>query len=73
MADPDDGALREQLARDEARLAAIEIERARIARRIVELKARLSAGTPPAGGTRHQEGNERLLSGMQQRVGARRM
>jgi hypothetical protein len=48
MADRNERAMRETLARDEARLAEIEIERARIARRIVELKARLSAGTPQA-------------------------
>lgn len=49
MADPDDGALRKELTREEARLADREIERARIARRIVELIARLSAGIPQSG------------------------
>jgi superfamily II DNA or RNA helicase len=62
MADPDDGVLREQLARDEARLADIELERARVARRIVELKARLSAGIPPAGGPREPTRQSALSS-----------
>ncbi len=47
MADREHKALRETLAREEARLAEISIERSRIERRIVDLKARLSSGSVP--------------------------
>jgi superfamily II DNA or RNA helicase len=49
MADPNDEALRTELKRAEARLADLETVRARIARRIVELRARLSAGIQQSG------------------------
>ena len=45
MADRNANALRETLAREEARLAEMEIERARIVGRIVDLKARLSSSS----------------------------
>ena len=44
--------MRETLAREEARLAEMEIERARIARRIVQLKAWLSTAVPHTGSPR---------------------
>ena len=44
--------MRETLAREEARLAEIEIERTRAERRIAELKARLSSALHQAGSAR---------------------
>ena len=52
MANQNEKALRETLAREEARLAGMEIERARLARRIAQLKARLSTAIPQAGSPR---------------------
>lgn len=52
MADRNEEAMRETLAREEARLAEIEIERNRVERRIAELKAPLSSALHWAGGAR---------------------
>ena len=52
MADRNERAMRETLAREEARLAEIEIERTRVERRIAELKARLSSALHEAGSAR---------------------
>jgi superfamily II DNA or RNA helicase len=52
MADRNERTMRETLAREEARLAEIEIEHTRVARRITELKARLSSALNQAGRAR---------------------
>ena len=52
MADRNERAMRETLAREEARLAEIEIERTRVERRIAELKARLTSALHEAGRAR---------------------
>ncbi|MCP3997072.1 MAG: DEAD/DEAH box helicase family protein [bacterium] len=49
MADRNERTMRETLAREEARLAEIEIERTRVAQGIAELKARLSSAIHQAG------------------------
>ena len=52
MADRNERTMRETLAREEARLAEIEIERTRVARRIAELEARLASAHHEAGSAR---------------------